>query len=177
MKGKIIILSGPAGVGKSTTASTLARNFNKSAYISGDIISQFPISGYEKPWESKSAKDLVLKNILDLSKNFLTQGYNVISDWVIFWDDAKKISKPILDLGYEVHYAVLWSDEITNFKRDKLREIECQMGERVKVLRNEFKTSNIPNQYFLDNTNLDLDQVVLTILSNENFIISLDDFN
>ncbi|MGX4600020.1 hypothetical protein [Faecalimicrobium sp. JNUCC 81] len=51
------------------------------------------------------------------------------------------------------------------------------MEERVKVLRSEFKTSNIPNQYFLDNTNLDLDQVASTILSNENFIISLDNFN
>ncbi|WP_042274450.1 hypothetical protein [[Clostridium] dakarense] len=166
MKGKIIILSGPAGVGKSTTADILASNFNKSAYISGDIISHMPVSGYEKPWESQRAKDLVLENIIDLSKNFLSQGYNVISDWVIFWDDAKKISKPILDLGYEVHYAVLWSDEVTNLKRDKLREVDCQMGERVKVLRSEFKTSNIPNQYFLDNTNLDLDQVVSTILSN-----------
>ncbi|MGX4600021.1 hypothetical protein [Faecalimicrobium sp. JNUCC 81] len=49
MKEKIIILSGPAGVGKSTTADILASNFNKSAYISGDIISHMPVSGYEKP--------------------------------------------------------------------------------------------------------------------------------
>jgi guanylate kinase len=59
MKGKVFIISGPAGVGKSTTAKKFAEGLKKSAYISGDSISHMPVSGREKPWESDNAKELV----------------------------------------------------------------------------------------------------------------------
>ncbi|MGG0791270.1 hypothetical protein ABE132_21725 [Peribacillus simplex] len=35
---KIYIISGPAGVGKSTTSRRLAEQFDHSAYIEGDLI-------------------------------------------------------------------------------------------------------------------------------------------
>lgn len=55
MSGKIIIISGPAGVGKSTTARIFAEKLKKSVYVNGDTVSHMSVAGREKPWESKSA--------------------------------------------------------------------------------------------------------------------------
>ncbi|MGL5327947.1 MAG: AAA family ATPase [Peptostreptococcaceae bacterium] len=175
MSKKIILFSGPAGVGKSTTSTLVAEGLNKSAYISGDIISHMPISGYEKPWESKKSKDLVFKNIKDLSRNFLSQGYDVVIDWIIVWEDIKEHALTWLHEGYEVRYVVLWSDENANLERDRNRSIEEQMGERIKVLRDEFINSNIPEKYYLDNTQLELSETVSKILLDCKYIISLND--
>ncbi|WP_254865359.1 hypothetical protein [Solibacillus isronensis] len=47
---KVYIISGPAGVGKSTTSKELTKKFKNSAYISGDNISHMHINGRKNPW-------------------------------------------------------------------------------------------------------------------------------
>ncbi|AJD89615.1 hypothetical protein JMA_02980 [Jeotgalibacillus malaysiensis] len=42
---RIYIISGPAGVGKSTTARRLAESFSQSAYIEGDVINHMIVGG------------------------------------------------------------------------------------------------------------------------------------
>lgn len=49
-----------------------------------------PVSGREKSWGSKNAKELVWKNNVSLCNNFLAAKYDVIIDWIAFWDDVKK---------------------------------------------------------------------------------------
>lgn len=50
MKNTVYIISGPAGVGKSTTSKKLVQTLSRSAYISGDDISHIPVNGRGKPW-------------------------------------------------------------------------------------------------------------------------------
>ena len=175
MSKKIILFSGPAGVGKSTASILLAERLRKSAYISGDIISHMPISGYEKPWEAKKSKDLVFKNIKDLSRNFLSHGYDVVIDWIIVWEDIEEHVLTWLHEGYEVRYVVLWTNESVNLERDSNRPIEDQMGDRIKVLREEFINSNIPEKYYLDNTQLELNETISKVLSDCRYTVSLND--
>mgnify|MGYP002479701178 CR=1 FL=1 len=52
MKRTIYVISGPAGVGKSTTSGELVHSLERGAYISGDDISHIPVKGREKPWLS-----------------------------------------------------------------------------------------------------------------------------
>ncbi|XOS93125.1 hypothetical protein ACLMAB_05655 [Brevibacillus laterosporus] len=66
-------VSGPAGVGKSTTSSALVNALN-SAYISGDDVSHMHVSGRQMPWESKSELSLIWNNILSLTQNFVLNG-------------------------------------------------------------------------------------------------------
>lgn len=50
MKGNIILVSGPAGIGKSTTATLLSEGLEKSTYISGDTILLYSV------WDIKTFK-------------------------------------------------------------------------------------------------------------------------
>lgn len=176
MSGKIIILTGPAGVGKSTTAQIMAEKLEKSAYISGDTVSHMSISGREKPWESKNANNLVWSNIKDLTRNFLNYGCDVVIDWIIFWDDLKEHISEFIENGIEVRYAVLWADEKIHIERDKQRVEDSQMGERVMVHRHEFKESNAPEEHFIDNTYSDMSSVIEKIQNEKRFLISSNCF-
>ncbi|MGP4041999.1 AAA family ATPase [Gracilibacillus sp. D59] len=81
---KVYILSGPAGVGKSTTSKELVKKLKSSAYISGDYISHMHVNGRKKPWESKEEISLIWDNILSLTQNFLRYGNDVVVDYVTF---------------------------------------------------------------------------------------------
>jgi nucleoside-triphosphatase THEP1 len=50
---KVYIISGPAGVGKSTTSKEIVKTLKNSAYISGDYVSHMHVNGRKKPCESK----------------------------------------------------------------------------------------------------------------------------
>lgn len=171
MTRKVFIVSGPAGVGKSTTSKILAQRLAKSSYISGDTISHMPISGYEKPWESEQAKDLVWKNIVSLSNNFLEAGYDVIIDWVAFWKDVQIYATEWVARGIEVKYVILWADEDIHVNRDLQRANNIQMGERVLILRDEFLASGTPTQYFLDNSNDFLENIITNIVKDPQFLL------
>jgi adenylate kinase family enzyme len=171
MKGKVFIISGPAGVGKSTTAKKFAEGLKKSAYISGDSISHMPVSGREKPWESDNAKELVWKNIVSLCNNFLDAEYDVIIDWVAFWDDVKKYTTQWIKQGIEVRYVILWADEEIHLDRDLQRPTDIQMGERVTILRNEFLQSDTPSYFFLDNTSVNPESIIQHIQEKSQFLL------
>ncbi|MGF6355473.1 Mrp family chromosome partitioning ATPase [Paenibacillus sp. 4624] len=53
MSRTVYVISGPAGVGKSTTSQQLVQALSKSAYISGDAISHIPVNGRGEPWLCK----------------------------------------------------------------------------------------------------------------------------
>ena len=80
MERSVYIISGPAGVGKSTTAGELVQQFDKSALISGDDISHIPVNGRGKPWLCQETHQLTWSNILRLPRNLLGFGYDVVID-------------------------------------------------------------------------------------------------
>jgi Mg-chelatase subunit ChlI len=63
----VYLVSGPAGVGKSTTSRALAKILPNSAYISGDVVSHMHMNGRKKPWESQSELSLIWQNIWRLT--------------------------------------------------------------------------------------------------------------
>jgi adenylate kinase family enzyme len=172
MSGKIIIISGPAGVGKSTTACVFAEKLKKSAYVSGDTVSHMAVAGREKPWESEGAKELIWENIKDITKNFLDYGCDVVVDWIVFWDDIKQYAFDWIEQGIEVRYIILWAEENAHVERDRQRPEEIQMGERVLILRNEFLNSSAPSRFFLDNTTTDIDTIIKKIQLDSRFLLS-----
>lgn len=136
----IHVISGPAGVGKSTTSKQLVQALSKSAYISGDAISHIPVNGRGKPWLCKETYDLTWKNILSLTRNLLEQDYDVVIDYVTFPSDVEWLVQQLTDLEFRLVFVVLLVDRSTLIARDQLRPSEAQMGERSLVLLEEFET-------------------------------------
>lgn len=172
MKRKVWIVSGPAGVGKSTTARQLAQGMKKSAYVLGDDISHMTVSGRERPWESERANDLVWKNIVALTENFLEAGYDVVVDWVAFWHDVKRYTAHWIEQAIEVRYVILWAGQDVHVRRDQHRPSDVQMGERVLILRNEFLSSGAPDRYYLDNTESELSETIQQLQESEQFVLT-----
>ena len=47
----LYIITGPAGVGKTTVSELVAESLDKSVLIEGDVIYHQVIGGYKAPWE------------------------------------------------------------------------------------------------------------------------------
>jgi len=159
----VYILSGPAGIGKSTTAKALVKEFSHSAYLSGDYISHMHVNGRKKPWLCKKEIALIWDNILSLTKNFLTYGNDVVIDYVTFPHEAKWLHENLANFNTEVIYVVLWTDPDTLIKRDQLRKPEHQMGERCLILVEEFLESDLDKKHMLDTSQLTTQDIPLVL--------------
>lgn len=136
----VYVISGPAGVGKSTTSQRLVKQLVRSSYISGDDISHLPINGRGKPWLDKDTADLTWKNILSLTENLLEYKYDVVIDYVAFPKEVKWFAQELKNREVKIVYVVLLVDKETIKSRDQLRPEEVQMGERSSILLDEFES-------------------------------------
>ncbi|WP_088072653.1 AAA family ATPase [Gottfriedia luciferensis] len=168
----VYIVSGPAGVGKSTTSNELVKQFKNSAYISGDYVSHMHINGREKPWKSEKENELIWNNILSLTRNFLLYGNNVVIDFVTFQNEAEWLNDNLTDLDCTIFYIVLWANDHIVIDRDSLRKPENRMGERCLTLMEEFKDSGLNERHLLDTSHYSSDEmmsIINLIMNNENY--------
>jgi predicted kinase len=171
----VYVLSGPAGVGKSTISKELTKKLRHSAYISGDYISHMHINGRKKPWESKEELSLLWDNILSLTRNFLAYGNDVVVDYVTFPQEAAWFHENLKDGNVNVVYVVLWADNETLIRRDEMRNPEYKMGERCLLLAHEFKESGVDEKHLFNTsryTTKDMDSIIEEIMKNPRFRMS-----
>lgn len=176
MKNTVYIISGPAGVGKSTTAQRLVQQLNRSAYISGDDVSHIPVNGRGMPWLDQDTLDLTWNNISSLTKNLLDYEYNVVIDYVAFPKEVKWLSEELRNREVRIVYVVLMVDKETIKFRDQLRPKEVQMGERSLILLEEFAS----NTDLMDKNKLythryqveQLPDIIEEIIKNDKYLFS-----
>ncbi|MFC4600825.1 AAA family ATPase [Cohnella hongkongensis] len=175
MKNTVYIISGPAGVGKSTTSQRLVNELSRSAYISGDDVSHIPVNGRGKPWLDKDTLDLTWKNILCITKNLLDYEYDVVIDYVAFPKEVQRLSQELMDRNIRIVYVVLLADKETIMFRDQLRPEEVRMGERSLILLAEFENEvELMDRYKLY-THLfkeeQIPEIIEEIMKNEKYIL------
>jgi predicted kinase len=175
MKRSIYILSGPAGVGKSTTSKELVQSLERSAYISGDDISHLPVKGRGKPWICEDTLKLTWKNILSLTKNLIEFDYDVVIDYVTFPKEVDWVFYQLKDYDIRIVYVVFMVNLETLLYRDKLRPKEVQMGERSAILLKEFEEALINQKHVIETDSYTTDQIeeiINTIKNDERFLVS-----
>jgi len=158
---KLYIITGPAGVGKSTISNEIANRLEKSVLIEGDDIYNQFVGGRISPWLENAPIDLFWQNCVMLIDNYLKNGYDVVFNYIIKKNTLKLLKKKFKN--YELIFTVLLTNEETIIKRDKERPLDSKMGERSIILLNEFINEKYDENNILDSTSLSVNDVVKKI--------------
>ena len=169
---KLYIITGPAGVGKSTISKEIANSLSKSVLLEGDDFYHQVVGSYIPAWKDGNHLDVFWKICCDTMKTYLDNGYDVVFNYIISKDKFNEL-KDIFS-NYEVKFIVLLVSEDTIMERDKLRDEDCRMNERCLILLNNFKEYNYDDNYILYTDNLSINDSVLEIMNNNRFIIEIN---
>lgn len=163
----LYIITGPAGVGKSTISKELAKRSNKSALIEGDDIYSQVVGGYVSAWKEGNHLNVFWEICLDSISSYLESGYDVVFNYIVTPSSFNEIKNRFKN--YNVKFVVLITNEETILERDSTRPEDCQMNERCIVLLNNFKNYDYGKDYFLDTTNFSIDETINIIENDEKF--------
>lgn len=166
---KLYIITGPAGVGKSTISKEIAKLKSKSALIEGDDIYHQVIGGYVQAWKNGNHLETFWKVCINTIRIYLKNGYDVIFNYIVNAESLEIIQKEFKE--YEIKFIVLLADENALLSRDRERPEECQMKERCITLLNSFKNKKFNQQNILDTTNLSINKIVNLIETKNEFIL------
>ena len=165
----LYVITGPAGVGKSTVSKRLAQNLSKSALIEGDEIYHQVIGGYIPAWKEGNHLQTFWKVCINIVKSYLEDGFDVVFNYIVTPENLALLKNEFKN--YTIKFIVLLVDESTLLLRDKERPENCQMKERCITLLNNFKNRNYNINNILDTTNLSIEETVNLIQNNNNFIL------
>lgn len=139
---RLFVLTGPAGVGKSTVTTALVEKLEKAAVLEGDEIYHQVKKGCVSPWLEGNHVDLMWKNMICLARNYLSADIDVVLNYIIYADDLELIQKELAD--FEIHFVVLMAERDTVKQRDESR------GEEFAVNRVDKHIAKFMSQGYKD---------------------------
>ncbi|MGN0776892.1 MAG: AAA family ATPase [Candidatus Ventricola sp.] len=167
-QGRIVIITGSPGTGKTTTASIVAQesDLEKSVHMHTDDFYHHLRKGAIPPHlpESNEQNVIVIEAFLEAAKRFARGGYDVIVDGIIGpWFLEPWLS--IVREGYEVHYIVLRADKEETLRRaigrSKLdRETNVEL---VETMWDQFEALGLYEKNVIDTTRLSVEDTVSAI--------------
>lgn len=163
----LYIITGPAGVGKSTISKRLATLKEKSVLIEGDDIYGQVIGSYVSAWKEENHLKVFWKVCIDMINTYLEEGYDVVFNYIVTPENLKLLKEKFSSFKF----VILITDEDELLKRDLLRPEDCRMRERCVVLLNNFKNNDYEKDYTLDITNLSVDGVIEHLENDDKFNI------
>lgn len=171
----LYIITGPAGVGKSTVSRKIAELKDMSVLIEGDDIYHQVIGGYTPPWKDSNHLHTFWSICLNSIRIYLESGYDVVFNYIVNLENIGMIKKEFKN--YNIKFVVLMVDEATLLARDKQRPLDVQMNNRCVVLLNSFKNKNYNTDNILDTSSLSVGETVDIIENDERFLLNCDNTN
>lgn len=124
---QVIILNGPAGVGKTTVGKLLAQRAENGVCISGDALKNFVVR------RTGSVKGrLGYRNGATLIRNFIEAGYElVVFEYVFPGKEQINYFYQELEVDVPLFFCTLWASLATVRERESGREERVSIGEQV----------------------------------------------
>jgi ADP-ribose pyrophosphatase YjhB (NUDIX family)/adenylylsulfate kinase-like enzyme len=144
----VVIVTGPAGVGKSTVARELCLRFDRAAHINVDLLRDMVVSGYASPipgesdpTEAEEQIRLGIANAAALARNFAEAGMLAVIDDVIETPGELDTYLDALGASVDLRMITLLADRAILARRDAGRPHDQQMGTRLQDLHHIFMTN------------------------------------
>jgi tRNA uridine 5-carbamoylmethylation protein Kti12 len=123
----ILILTGPPGVGKSSTAEILTTSSSLAVHLESDAFFRFIRAGYVEPWkrESHAQNRDVMRIVGEAAAGYSGAGYLTVIDGIVLPDwFLPPLRDALRGAGHEVAYAVLRAPLPVCIERARQRERE-----------------------------------------------------
>lgn len=156
-QGRIVVITGAPGTGKSTVAAILAQesDLERSVHIHTDDFYHYLSKGAIPPHlpQSNEQNRVVIEAFLEAAKRFVRGGYDVIVDGIVgpwFLEPWRKL---VLE-GYEIHYIVLRAGKEETLKRaiERTKLDRKTNVELVEVMWEQFQNLGIYEGNVVDTT-------------------------
>ncbi len=160
----IIILTGPAGVGKNTIAEAFARKRQKCAVIDVDLVRWMIMQPHNAPWDGEDGKQQQLfgvRNACQLAKNFASQQYDVLIHDVLTNETAKLYRELLHE--YTPKVVLLLPTLVEIQKRNASRPPRIT-GQEINMLY-EWQVNLTEYDEKIDNTSLSAEDVAVKLTS------------
>lgn len=167
-RGRIIVITGAPGTGKTTTSAIVAREsaMEKSVHMHTDDFYHYLCKGAIPPHlpASNDQNLIVIEAFLEAAKRYVRGGYDVIVDGIV----GPWFLEPWLDAvqeGYEVHYIILRAGKEETMKRAVERsklDREANIG-LVETMWGQFHELGAFETNVIDTTNCSVQDTVSLI--------------
>jgi predicted kinase len=156
MSGRIVIVSGPPGAGKSTIARKLAESSagDRAVHLHTDDFYAYIRKGFVEPWlpESQAQNITIMKALAATAAAYATGGYEVVVDGIVgpwFFDPWLASAR---EHGLDLRYVTLRPDEAVTVARATARTAPGAMtdAEVVRTMWRHFQTFSPPEDHVLD---------------------------
>jgi chloramphenicol 3-O-phosphotransferase len=135
---QILILSGPAGAGKTSVALAICERFDRMVHVEVDVLRHWVRAGYRHPWagdrQAEEQLELAARNASAIARECIAMRYAVVIDDVVLAKQAAIYREALVGVPATVELVTLLPSLEAALARDAGRGERLPPGGRIEEL-------------------------------------------